>query len=147
MGIDNADSDKFKFHTNWNLNNSSTPALTISADGRVGIGTASPAASLRVASSVTQSVGSYGYLSPSGSVGASSVTQNINYSIQADGRIRAPEINTISDVRIKNNVALLNTSQQLAELNKLKIVNYSYIDQLTNGNKNKTTRNKVENRN
>jgi hypothetical protein len=91
-----------------------------------------------VASSVTQSVGSYGYLSPSGSVGASSVTQNINYSIQADGRIRAPEINTISDVRIKNNVALLNTSKQLAELNKLKIVNYYYIDQLTNGNKNKT---------
>jgi hypothetical protein len=32
----------------------------------------------------------------------------------------------------------LNTSKQLAELNKLKTVNYSYIDQLTNGNKNKT---------
>jgi hypothetical protein len=112
--------------------------LRINNAGNIGIGTSSPAASLHVASTVTQTVGSYGYLSPSGTVGASSVTQSIPYSIQTDGRIRAPEINTISDVRIKKNVVPLNTSKQLAELNKLKTVNYSYIDQLTNGNKNKT---------
>lgn len=138
MGIDNADADKFKFHTNWSLNNSATPALTITSDGRVGMGTSSPAAGLHVASSVTQAVTDYGYLAPGGTVGRSVANQNINYSIQADQRIRAPEINTISDVRIKKNVVPLNTSKQLAELNKLKTVNYSYIDQLTNGNNNKT---------
>ncbi len=138
MGIDNADADKFKFHTNWNLNNSASPALTITSDGRVGIGTSSPAAGLHVASSVTQAVTDYGYLAPGGTVGRSISNQNISYSIQADQRIRTPEINTISDLRIKTNIAQLNTSKQLAELNKLKTVNYSYIDQLTNGNKNKT---------
>jgi hypothetical protein len=138
MGIDNADADKFKFHTNWNLNNSASPALTITSDGRVGIGTSSPAAGLHVASSVTQAVTDYGYLAPGGTVGRSIANQNISYSIQADQRIRTPEINTISDLRIKTNIAQLNTSKQLAELNKLKTVNYSYIDQLTNGNKNKT---------
>lgn len=138
MGIDNADSDKFKFHTNWNLNNSATPTLTITSDSRVGIGTSSPAAALHVASFVTQAVTDYGYLAPNGNVGRSIANQNISYSIQSDGRIRTPEINTISDLRIKTNIAQLNTSKQLAELNKLKTVNYSYIDQLTNGNKNKT---------
>ena len=138
MGIDNADSDKFKFHTNWNLNNSATPTLTITSDSRVGIGTSSPAAALHVASFVTQAVTDYGYLAPNGTVGRSIANQNISYSIQSDGRIRTPEINTISDLRIKTNIAQLNTSKQLAELNKLKTVNYSYIDQLTNGNKNKT---------
>jgi hypothetical protein len=138
MGIDNADADKFKFHTNWNLNNSATPTLTITSDSRVGIGTSSPAAALHVASFVTQAVTDYGYLAPNGTVGRSIANQNISYSIQTDGRIRTPEINTISDLRIKTNIAQLNTSKQLAELNKLKTVNYSYIDQLTNGNKNKT---------
>jgi len=51
MGIDNADGDKFKFHTNWNLNNANTPALTLASDGKFGIGTASPSRSLHVQSS------------------------------------------------------------------------------------------------
>jgi hypothetical protein len=138
MGIDNADDDKFKFHSNWSLNNSVTPALTITSDNRVGIGTSSPAATLHVASYVTQAVTDYGYLAPGGTVGRSIANQNINYSIQADQRIRAPEINTISDARIKKDILKLTAASQLAELNKFQVVNYAYIDQLANGNKTKT---------
>ncbi len=137
MGIDNADADKFKFHTNWNLNNSNTPALTITTDARLGIGTTNPSAPLHVASNVTQYVGSYGYLNTGG---ASTYTLNGNtaYSIQSDARIRASEFNAISDFRIKKDIIKFNTANQLNELNKLNVVNYKYIDNLVNGNKNKT---------
>ncbi len=56
LGIDNADGDKLKLHTNWNLNNSSTPAVTITTDGRMGVGTASPGRKLHVQSSDNTSV-------------------------------------------------------------------------------------------
>lgn len=120
------------------MRTSGTERLRINTNGYVGIGTSSPSAALHVASSALQSVGAYGYLTTNGSVGSSSVTQNINYSIQADQRIRSPEFNAISDVRIKKNIVSLNSNSQLVELNNLKVVNYSYIDQLANGNKIKT---------
>ena len=138
IGIDNADNDKLKFHTNWSLNNASTPAITITADNRVGIGTTTPAVPLHVVSSVTQYVSIYGYLSQTNAQGSYGAYTNVNYSIQADGRIRAPEFNAISDARIKKDIKNLNTKKQLSELNQLKVVNYSYIDQSANGNKNKT---------
>jgi hypothetical protein len=137
MGIDNADGDKFKFHNNWRFNNSNTPILTITSDNRVGIGTASPEASLHVSSNVSQYVTSYGYLN-TGGAGSGTYNQTLPYSIQADGRIRSPEFNAISDVRIKKGITCLNTTNQLADLNRLRVVDYSYIDQLANGNKNKT---------
>lgn len=137
MGIDNADDDKFKFHTNWNRNNSVTPALTITSDNRVGIGTSSPAAALHVVSYAWAYVGSYGFLN-TGGAGAGTFNQNLPYSIQADQRIRASEFNAISDVRIKKDILKLNSVNNLSELNKLQVVNYAYIDQLANGNKTKT---------
>lgn len=135
MGIDNADGDKFKIQNSWDF--SITPILTITTDNRVGIGTTSPAAPLHVSSSVSQYVNSYGYLNTGG---ASTYTLNGNtsYSIQSDARIRASEFNAISDLRIKKDITLLNTGNQLIELNKLRPVNYAYIDQLVNGNKRKT---------
>lgn len=105
--------------------------------GSLGIGTTSPAAPLHVASYATQSIGSYGYLN-TGGAGTYTLNGYINYSIQADQRIRAAEFNAISDLRIKTDIIKLNTVKQLAELNKLNVVNYSYIDKLANGNKSKT---------
>jgi len=106
--------------------------------GRVGIGTTSPAAPLHVASSVSQYVNVYGYLNQNTAQGNYTANMNINYSIQTDGRIRAPEFNAISDTRIKKDILTLNTTKQLSDVNKLKVVHYSYIDQLANGNKIKT---------
>ena len=137
MGIDNADEDKFKFHSNWNLNNSVTPALTITSDNRVGIGTSSPQVPLHVSSSVAQYVTIYGFLNQNTAQGSYGAYTNVNYSIQTDGRIRAPEFNAISDVRIKKGITSLNTPNQLSDLNRLRVVNYAYIDQLANGNKTK----------
>ena len=51
LGIDNADGDKLKLHTNWNLNGSNTPALTITSDGKLGLGTASPGRKLHIQNS------------------------------------------------------------------------------------------------
>lgn len=51
MGIDNSDLDKFKFHTNWNLNNSVAPAFTVTTENRVGIGTVTPVSRLHIKSS------------------------------------------------------------------------------------------------
>jgi hypothetical protein len=56
VGIDNADGDKLKFHTNWSLNNVNTPALTLTSDGKFGIGTSSPGRSLQVQSAENTSV-------------------------------------------------------------------------------------------
>ncbi len=56
LGIDNADGDKFKLHNNWNFNNSNTPALTITTDGKMGVGTASPQRKLHVQSSDNNSI-------------------------------------------------------------------------------------------
>jgi hypothetical protein len=50
IGVDNADSDKFKIIPNWSFSNINTPMLTIDGDSRVGIGTASPARRLHVQS-------------------------------------------------------------------------------------------------
>jgi hypothetical protein len=105
--------------------------------GRVGIGTTSPAASLHVASSVGQSVGAYGFLNSAGA-GSGSFSGTVSYSIQADQRIRAPEFNAVSDTRIKKDIVPLNTTKQLSDVNMLKVVHYSYIDQLANGKKIKT---------
>ena len=106
--------------------------------GWVGIGTTSPAAPLHIATSASQYINMYGYLSQSGTGASYTANTNISYSIQADQRIRASEFNAISDARIKRDILLLNTTSQLSDLNKLRVVNYSYIDQLVNGKKNKT---------
>jgi hypothetical protein len=138
MGIDNADGDKFKFQNSWDFNTTYTPILTITSDNRVGIGTASPQVPLHVASYVTQYVNTYGYLSQTNAQGSYVANTNINYSIMADQRIRAPEFNAISDARIKKDIYKLNIADQLSALKKLQVVTYSYIDQLANGNKSKT---------
>lgn len=138
MGIDNADGDKFKFQNNWSFNTAATPVLTITPDNRVGIGTSSPEVPLHVSSSVAQYVSVYGYLNQNQAQGAYTANANVYYSIMADQRIRCPEFNAISDVRIKKDILKLNTGNTLSELNKLQVVNYAYIDQLANGNKTKT---------
>jgi hypothetical protein len=106
--------------------------------GKVGIGTTSPAVPLHVSTSVSQYVNVYGYLNQNTAQGAYTANTNVSYSIQTDGRIRAPEFNAISDVRIKKGITQLNSRTQLSELNRLRVVNYAYIDQLANGFKNKT---------
>lgn len=105
--------------------------------GRLGIGTTSPAASLHVASYVNQTVGTYGFLNISGA-GSGTFNGDVAYSIQADQRIKAAEFNAVSDARIKTDIVQLNTVMQLADLNKLNVVNYGYIDKISNGNKTKT---------
>jgi hypothetical protein len=120
------------------MRTSGTERLRINSDGYIGVGTSSPLAPLHVASSVSQYVNIYGYLNQNQAQGNYTANTYYNYSIQTDGRIRAPEFNAISDVRIKKGISKLNSKKQLSDLNRLRVVNYSYIDQLANGNKKKT---------
>ena len=120
------------------MRTSGTERLRINSDGYIGVGTSTPLAPLHVASSVSQYVNVYGYLNQNNAQGAYVANTNVLYSIQTDGRIRAPEFNAISDVRIKKGIYKLNSKKQLSDLNRLRVVDYSYIDQLANGNKNKT---------
>ncbi len=51
MGIDNQDADKLKIVNNWSFSSLSSPAFTVDADNKVGIGTASPTRRFHVQSS------------------------------------------------------------------------------------------------
>jgi hypothetical protein len=114
-----------------------TERVRITNEGRVGIGTNSPAAPLHVAPFVNQNVNTYGIFNFAGVFGNNS-SGNHAYSIQADQFIRASQFHAISDARIKNKINPLNSQKQLSELNKLQVVNFAYIDQLANGKKSKT---------
>ena len=131
-------SDVTDMNVNIVMRTAGAERLRITDNGNVGIGTVSPQAPLHVASSVVQSVGTYGFLAANGNTGISTVAQNITYSIQADARIRATEFNAISDSRIKKNIVKQNTASQLSDLNKLSVVAYNYVDELINGSNSKT---------
>ncbi len=140
MGIDNADGDKLKFHTNWSLNNANTPALTLTSDGKFGIGTSSPNRSLFVQSSDNTSV--YIESTTSDNNGLMILNGNTNQNWSAGwhefmmfqnqgntiGQITAPNgssvaYNTTSDYRLKKD---LKPFKGLALINRLKTYDFAW---------------------
>jgi len=74
--------------------------MTINSNGYVGVNNTNPTgARLDVRGTGASSYNGYGYLNSSGNTGSAAAT--IGYSILADGRIRCPEFNAISDDRCK----------------------------------------------
>ncbi len=123
----------FEAASYWNGSSQAyTPILTVTGNRRVGIGNTSPSAKLHVTGVGDAQSVSYGYLNPGGSTGTSG-PNNIDYSIQADGRIRAPEFNAISDQRIKTVVEHTNPKELLTLVNKLEVTKYQYIDKVEHG--------------
>ena len=109
--------------------------------GWLGIGTTSPAAPLHVTGGTSQTNTYIHYGQGNACSGCwTGAWGNVSgtYAIQSDNLIRATGFNAVSDARIKRDVIKQNTSQQLTLLNKLNVVNYSYIDKLVNGSKTKT---------
>lgn len=126
----------FEAATYWNGSETYTPILTVTGDQRVGIGTTSPSSKLHVSGVGSSSTNAYGYLNSGGSTGSCG-SCSADYSIQADGRIRASEFNAISDQRIKTVVGHTSPKQLLDLVNRLKVTKYEYIDKIENGSESK----------
>jgi hypothetical protein len=140
LGIDNADGDKLKLHNNWNLNNSNTPAITVTTDGKVGIGTSSPGRKLHVQTSDNTSV--YVESTTSDNNGMMILNGNTNqywgngyhefimFQNQGNtiGQITAPNgssisYNTTSDYRLKKDLKAFNG---LELINRLKTYDFAW---------------------
>jgi hypothetical protein len=113
--------------------------MILKTNGRVGIGTVAPIASLHINGSGATSTGQGNFFYPAigltsgGSFGA-------NLSIYASDGIASATyvgaaLNVIaSDIRIKNIISLSNNSEDLARLRKIQITNYRMKDVATWGN-------------
>ncbi len=122
---------------------SSNTAMIIQANtDRVGIGTTSPIAPLHVKGAASNAVASgnasffnqgSGFNAISNMSGSKPTTAYFEGGeVWVSGFIVAGNLNTTSDRRIKNIVGLSDRATDLALLNRLRITDYTYIDQVNN---------------
>lgn len=107
------------------------PRMTITQNGRVGIGTEDPEARLSVVGSVTTPM-TYGYLNGAGTTGFA-ILGNSPVSIRASDRIAATEFNAYSDARIKTVAGVSDARADLATLRRIEITDYTFRDQVAKG--------------
>ena len=130
----NGNGANLKFYT-WGCNTSiAREVMRIDQLGRVGIGTSSPEVPLHVAAKVPYSAGPYGYISQDGSGRVTGKT-SFEVSIQADGRIVAPEMDALSDARLKTVVGRSDATADLARLQQLRITDYTMRDRVQFGDR------------
>jgi hypothetical protein len=144
-----AGADMFNFSLaggGLNLSESGVAAgrLFVKPGGNVGIGTTNPIAPLHVngtASALTKGGGGYSYYNPGSTMGTASLPGNQGKAVAAyfeggevwvNGWIVAGALQTTSDRRIKRVIGLSNRKADLALLQRLRITDYTYIDQVNN---------------
>ncbi|MCW3122555.1 MAG: hypothetical protein JWQ38_2047 [Flavipsychrobacter sp.] len=123
-----------KFYT-WGYSTKvSDPSMTITEDGRVGIGTQTPKVALEVTKAVSyNTLGGFQYMK-------NGTTANHNGVQDRQGSIMASEdictkshFVAYSDSRIKKDLHHSSPADDLATLNKLKVTDYKYIDSFDHG--------------
>ncbi|MEM6342356.1 MAG: tail fiber domain-containing protein, partial [Bacteroidota bacterium] len=117
-------------------NTSSAPDMVITRSGRIGIGTATPTrAKVQIASSVNDTITSYGYLSDNATTPAGYVAFSGNqpYSLYAAGRIACSEFNAFSDARIKQIQGISDGATDLNTLMQIEITDYRMRDSIAKG--------------
>ncbi|MCB9317023.1 MAG: tail fiber domain-containing protein [Lewinellaceae bacterium] len=129
--------------TQWHINNklgglnfaetgSADGRLFLAAGGNVGFGTTSPTqAKVVINGTVSNNLGSYGYLNSSGNTGTASGSNP--YSLYANERIAASEFNAHSDIRIKNIRGASDCREDLATLLQIEITDYTLRDTIAKG--------------
>ena len=128
---DGGGSDDILLNIRGDLDDSPDQILIARADGRIGIGVASPSCPLEV-SGYTNIYDSYGYLNNAGNTGSTSGT--VPFSIKASDRIMASVFCAVSDQRIKTNIKSSLVASDLQKINRLRLVGYNYIDSVSKGN-------------
>ncbi|MCF8277900.1 MAG: tail fiber domain-containing protein [Flavobacteriales bacterium] len=113
----------------------SSPAVVISANKRMGIGTTVPIAPLHVESQTTAgneaSYGNFWYYAGGGYAGGACCGGNVaGVSIHASGRVMASEFDAFSDARIKNIIGVSNNQEDLQTLLNIEITDYKMKDAL-----------------
>lgn len=107
--------------------------------GKLGIGTESPRAPLEVQSSgaFSTTAGYRKFNYSDGATGPQSFGTTIETAptILSGGNVAAPAVIVFSDKRIKDNVVGSDGAQDLAEVRKLRVADYDYVDQVAHGNK------------
>lgn len=144
VGMDNADADKLKFHSNWNFNNSSAPIMTLTTDNKVGIGTASPTAPFEVTTSESVAIKVVSTNSDNAGILTLNANTNDNFTsgnndwhefitFQKQGTVIGRVTNngannisysTSSDYRLKEDFKNFNG---LNLINKMKVYDYAWI--------------------
>lgn len=114
----------------WYTNNAERMRLT--SDGRLGIGTTGPSATLHVAGSVSNTYNTDSRLIHNGAQdNNNSVTANV--SIIADNVVRGGEYHVVSDERTKNVIGLSDAAADLGVLMKIEVTDYEYKDVIAKG--------------
>lgn len=115
--------------------------LTLAANGNVGIGTNNPiAAKLQIEGSMLSSYQFFNAVGNSFATPNESLTfysnelKQYSTSIQARERIVGAGFNTFSDRRIKKNIAISNSAEDLEVLKSIEITNYKKIDTISDNN-------------
>ncbi|SFF06236.1 Chaperone of endosialidase [Chitinophaga sp. CF118] len=136
-----------KFLT-WGCDQASTrEVMRITEDAMVGINTTNTTAPLTVGNTITRSyaiqdqVSQIGYQWNRdrgndfiwGLTGRSGDKANFDLSIYAAGGIMGKALYAFSDVRIKKNMVISNSKNDLILLNKLKVTDYQYKDNIAHG--------------
>jgi hypothetical protein len=106
--------------------------LVLDGKGNVGMGTADPVAKLHVNGYNYTYYGAYKWLAK-GSIGDNPNNENLPASILASHRIIASEFNANSDERIKQDIAASDTLTDLETLNRLRIADFRYRDEIAFG--------------
>jgi hypothetical protein len=104
--------------------------------GNVGIGTSTPAYPLDIQRQVNATTTDYGYLRSHPTIpdGYRSGSGTFGYGLNVGGAIRANgEIHSWSDARIKTDVVTVNATDSLDKINRLRVVNYGYVDKEAKG--------------
>jgi subtilisin-like proprotein convertase family protein len=114
----------------------STELVRITGEGLVGIGTSSPGtkAKVEIWGGAWATPYNYRYMNPSSDGNISGNTTANHYSLFTNDRIWCGgEINVTSDARTKTRISSSLPSSDLALVNRLRVVDYSYVDRVTKG--------------